>query len=177
MRLSPSLKLKKTILKSRLPSFVLIKPDCVDEYDPGRIWRTWTVIFWGWTDCNKRWKTAVNALLDTGSTEWLAINEQDLEAFNWSFYGTRQVKTEGETILPTYLGRISVDQREFTIPVVVDSAFQQVLMGIPWLRTRRWVVDFSDEILILGWKASPSAAESNRPRPQILWDGKNRCWF
>lgn len=94
---------------------------------------------------------AVNALLDTGSTEWLAINEQDLEAFNWSFYGTRQVETaQGETILPTYLGKISVDRRESTIPVVVGSAFRQVLIGIPWLRTRRLVVDFSAEILTLG---------------------------
>ena len=86
----------------------------------------------------------INALLDTGSTEWLAVDEQDLDALGWSFYGTRQLETaQGQILLPTYLGIVSLDGQEFNIPVVAGSAFQQTLLGIPWLRTRRLVADFS----------------------------------
>ncbi|MBE9011936.1 aspartyl protease, partial [Pseudanabaenaceae cyanobacterium LEGE 13415] len=66
-------------------------------------------------------------------------------------YGTRQVETaQGEILSPTYLGEISLDGQTFSVPVVAGSAFQQVLLGIPWLRTRRLVVDLPSNILTLG---------------------------
>lgn len=92
----------------------------------------------------------INALLDTGSTEWLALNEQDLDALGWSFYGTRQIETaQGEILLPTYLGMVSLNEQVFSVPVIAGFAFHQVLLGIPWLRTRRLIVDFPANVLTL----------------------------
>jgi predicted aspartyl protease len=71
----------------------------------------------------------VDALLDTGSTEWLAINAQDLESLGWSMYGTRDIQTaRGNMAFSTYLGRVLLDRQEFTVPVVAGAAFQEILL-------------------------------------------------
>jgi predicted aspartyl protease len=93
----------------------------------------------------------VSALLDTGSTEWLAINDQDLEALEWPLYGRREVVTAmGETTLNTYLGKVVLDEQEFTIPVVAGPAFREILMGVPWLRVKRLLADLPAGVLTLG---------------------------
>ncbi len=96
-------------------------------------------------------KFLVNALLDTGSTEWLAINEQDLQGLEWQRIDRLNILTAmGETRLETFLGKVVIDNQEFTIPVVAGSEFRETIIGIPWLRTRRLVVDFPGEVLTLG---------------------------
>lgn len=96
-------------------------------------------------------KLPVTALLDTGSTEWLAINNQDLEAFEWLNVGTRDVVTgKGEITFNTYLGKVILDAQEFTIEVVAGSEFREIILGLPWLRTRRLLVDFPAGVLTLG---------------------------
>ncbi|MDF5709744.1 MAG: aspartyl protease [Nostoc sp. S4] len=93
----------------------------------------------------------VNALLDTGSTEWLAINEQDLSAFEWPRVETRNVVSAmGETTFNTYLGKIRLDAQEYTIEVVAGFDLREVILGLPWLETRRLVVDRQQRILTLG---------------------------
>lgn len=93
----------------------------------------------------------VNALLDTGSTEWLAINAQDLQGLKWPRFSARKVQTAmGEASLETYLGKVVLDGREYTIEVVAGDAFRETIIGVPWLRTRRLVVDFPAEVLTLG---------------------------
>ena len=90
-------------------------------------------------------------LLDTGSTEWLAINNQDLQGLGWRRIETRDVQTAmGETTLDTYLGKVVLDGEEFTIEVVAGSAFRETLIGAPWLRQRRLVADFPAGLLTLG---------------------------
>ncbi|MEP0799422.1 aspartyl protease [Funiculus sociatus] len=91
------------------------------------------------------------ALLDTGCTEWLAINNQDLQGLGWRRIETRDVQTAmGETTLDTYLGKVVLDGEEFTIEVVAGAAFRETLMGAPWLRQRRLVADFPAGLLTIG---------------------------
>ncbi|MBD2744516.1 aspartyl protease [Coleofasciculus sp. FACHB-1120] len=91
------------------------------------------------------------ALLDTGSTEWLAINDQDLQGLGWSRLDGRDILTAmGETSLETYLGKVVLDGEEFTIEVVAGAAFRETLMGAPWLRQRQLVADFPAGLLTLG---------------------------
>ncbi|MEA5502519.1 aspartyl protease [Halotia wernerae UHCC 0503] len=93
----------------------------------------------------------VTALQDTGSTEWLAINNQDLEALEWLNVGTRDVVTgKGEVTFNIYLGKVVLDAQEFTVEAVAGSEFWEIILGLPWLRTRRLVVDFPARLLTLG---------------------------
>jgi predicted aspartyl protease len=93
----------------------------------------------------------VDAVLDTGSTEWLVINNQDLESFGWRFVGRRTVRTaQGETTLNVYAGKVILDEQEFDIPVVASKAIEEYLIRIPWLRTKRLVVDWPAVLLTLG---------------------------
>ncbi len=93
---------------------------------------------------------SVNALLDTGSTEFLAINNQDLEALDWRLIDRLDMLTAmGETTLETYLGKVVLDGEEFTIPVVAGSAFREIIIGLPWLRSQRLVVDMPAGVLTL----------------------------
>ncbi|MFE1747409.1 aspartyl protease [Coleofasciculus sp. H7-2] len=93
----------------------------------------------------------ITALLDTGSTQWLAINDQDLQGLGWSRIGRRKIVTAmGETTLDTYLGKVVLDGEEFTIEVVAGAAFRESLMGAPCLRQRRLVADFTAGLLTLG---------------------------
>jgi len=93
----------------------------------------------------------VDVLLDTGSTEWLVINKQDIESLGWSFAGRRNVQMiRGETNLNLYIGKVRLDGQEFDIPVVAGMGVEDYLLGIPWLRTRRLVVDLPASLLTLG---------------------------
>lgn len=91
------------------------------------------------------------ALLDTGSTEWLAINAQDLQGLGWSVFCKRRMQTAmGETTLETYLVKVVLDREEFALEVVAGFAFRETIIGLPWLRKRRLVVDFPAGLLTLG---------------------------
>jgi predicted aspartyl protease len=93
----------------------------------------------------------VNALLDTGSTEWLAINVQDLQGLEWQVIDRLDIFTAmGETTLETYLGKVIIDTEEFNVPVVAGSEFRETIIGLPWLINRRLVVDFPAGVLTLG---------------------------
>jgi predicted aspartyl protease len=92
----------------------------------------------------------VDALLDTGSTEWLALNSQDLESLGWSFTARKRVQTaDGEKTVSVYLGKIILDGQELEIPVVAAMGIEDCLLGLPCLQTRRLIVDFSAEVLTL----------------------------
>ncbi|MFN6540726.1 MAG: aspartyl protease [Nostoc sp. EkiNYC01] len=94
---------------------------------------------------------AVTALLDTGSTEWLAINDQDLEFLEWPFLSGRDVVTGmGEASFNSYLATVVLDAQEFTVEAIAGSEFREIILGLPWLRTRRLVVDFPAGLLTLG---------------------------
>jgi predicted aspartyl protease len=94
-----------------------------------------------------------DAILDTGFTEWLAINNQDLEILGWSLVldGEKLMQTaQGETRFQVYAGTVELDGQQFSIPVLVGDAISEILLGLPWLRTRRLIVDFPAGVLTLG---------------------------
>lgn len=93
----------------------------------------------------------VNALLDTGFTDWLAMNIQDIESLGWSFVEQREMRTaQGEVIFNRYEGTVILDSQEFAIPVVGGEEITEILLGLPWLETRRLVVDRKARLLTLG---------------------------
>ncbi|HBY75660.1 MAG TPA: aspartyl protease, partial [Cyanobacteria bacterium UBA11148] len=84
----------------------------------------------------------VNALLDTGFTDWLAMDVQDIESLGWSFIEPeKRLTARGEAEFNIYESTVSFDSQELTIPVLGGEEITEVLIGLPWLETRRLVVD------------------------------------
>lgn len=94
----------------------------------------------------------VDALLDTGFTDWLAINNQDAESLGWQLVDNQESRltAQGETQFNVYAGTVSLDGQEFNLPVLAGDAIAEVLLGLPWLLTRRLVVNFPERVLTLG---------------------------
>ena len=94
----------------------------------------------------------VNALLDTGFTDWLAINNQDIESLGWlSLEDERPMQTaQGEVLFNLYAGIVELDGQAFNVPVLGGEEISEILFGLLWLRSRRLVVDFPASVLTLG---------------------------
>jgi predicted aspartyl protease len=93
----------------------------------------------------------VDALLDTGFTDWLAMDVQDVESLGWSFVREQDRQTaRGEATFNLYEGTVSFDGQELTVPVLGGEEISEVLIGLPWLETRRLVVDRKAGLLTLG---------------------------
>ncbi len=94
----------------------------------------------------------VDALLDTGFTDWLAVNTQDAVSLGWLLVDNEETRltASGEAQFNIYAGTISLDGQDFTIPVIAGDDIAEVLLGLPWLLTRRLVVDFPSQLLTLG---------------------------
>ncbi len=91
-----------------------------------------------------------NALLDTGFTDWLAMDIQDLESLDWSFIKkeTRQT-ARGLAEFSLYQGTVIFDNQELTIPVLGGEDISEILIGLPWLENRRLVVDRKANLLTM----------------------------
>jgi predicted aspartyl protease len=93
----------------------------------------------------------VDALFDTGFYAYLAVNNQDLDALDWTYIKQQQMFTaRGEAVFDLYLGKVRIDGQEFHIPVHVGQDLTEVLLGRKWLETRRLVVDMPLGVLTLG---------------------------
>jgi clan AA aspartic protease len=93
----------------------------------------------------------VNALLDTGFTDWLAMDTQDVDSLGWLLVDRREMRTaRGDVTLNIYQGTVSFDGQELTIPVLAGEEISEILIGLPWLETRRLVVDRKAGLLRLG---------------------------
>ena len=93
----------------------------------------------------------VDAMFDTGFSGWLAINEQDLDAFGWVYLDQQTMRTaQGDSRFDIFLGKMRIDGNEFDVPVHVGQGLSEVLLGRQWLKTRRLVVDMSSSVLTLG---------------------------
>jgi predicted aspartyl protease len=85
----------------------------------------------------------VEAMLDTGFTELLAMNKQDVESLDWSFLRQDQLMTaQGEAAFDIYLGRLMIDGQEFEVPVFAGSAIQEILLGSQWLKVFTLVANY-----------------------------------
>ena len=85
---------------------------------------------------------AVDAMLDTGFTDWLAMNIQDIKDLGWPFIDRQEKQTaSGFVSFNLYMGTVFFDDQEFTIEVIGGDEFTHVLMGLQWLKHRRLIVD------------------------------------
>ena len=84
----------------------------------------------------------VDAMLDTGFTDWLAMNTQDIECLGWSFIEKQERQTAcGFVRFNIYAGTVFFDDQEMTIPVIGGNEFTNFFMGLQWLDHRRLIVD------------------------------------
>ena len=92
----------------------------------------------------------VDALFDTGSSGWLAINVQDVEELGWIYVAPQTMRTaQGNVDFDIYLGRVRIDGQDFDIPVNVGAGIPEILIGRRWLKTRRLVADMPAGVLTL----------------------------
>jgi clan AA aspartic protease len=78
----------------------------------------------------------VEAMLDTGFTEFLAMNKQDIQSLDWIFLRQNKLRTaQGETDFDVYLGKIIIDGQQFEIPVFAGDEIQEILLGSRWLKS------------------------------------------
>jgi clan AA aspartic protease len=93
----------------------------------------------------------VDALLDTGFSDWLVINKQDLQGLDWPYLRKRTMRmAQGESSFDIYAGKVRIDEQEFDIPVYAGEEVTEILLGRQWLKTRRLVVDMPSGVLVLG---------------------------
>ncbi len=89
-----------------------------------------------------------NALLDTGCTDWLVMNVQDIECLEWTFIREQKRQTaKGLGDFYFYQGIVIFDNQEFTIPALGGEEINEILIGLPWLDNRRLIVDRKANLL------------------------------
>jgi predicted aspartyl protease len=95
-------------------------------------------------------KLPVDAMLDTGFSYWLAIDNQDLDGLDWVLLERQTMRTaRGDFNFDIYAGKVRIDGSEFDIPVHVGEGLTEVLLGLKWLKTRRLMVDMPSGTLTL----------------------------
>ena len=93
------------------------------------------------------------ALLDTGFTGWIALDNQDIESLGWQLAdnATRDMQTAaGESEFFLYRGNLQIDGEEFMIEALGGDNLNNLLLGLQWLRSRKLIVDYPQKILTLG---------------------------
>ncbi|MCF4969600.1 aspartyl protease [Nostoc sp. CMAA1605] len=94
----------------------------------------------------------VETMLDTGFTEFLAMNKQDVESLDWQFLNQDKLRTaQGETDFDVYNGRVIIDNREWEIPVFAGDEIQEILLGSRWLKSFILVADYSQNRVTLDY--------------------------
>ena len=94
---------------------------------------------------------SVGAMLDTGFSYWLAIDNQDLGALDWVFLRQQVMYTaRGDFDFDLYAGKIKLGDQEYDIPVHVGEGLSEVLLGRQWLTTRQLLVNMPSRLLTLG---------------------------
>ena len=95
---------------------------------------------------------SVMALLDTGFTGWLAIDNQDADSLGWVRNNEPQdmQTAQGEAQFSLYEETVVIEGEKFTVEVLGGNELVNVLVGVLWLRTKRLVVDFPTGVLTLG---------------------------
>jgi predicted aspartyl protease len=78
---------------------------------------------------------AVDALLDTGFTEWLAMDIQDILSLGWLYVDRQEMHTaRGDVIFNRYQGTVSFNGQKLTIPILAGEEITEVLIGLPLVR-------------------------------------------
>ncbi|MFN6470606.1 MAG: aspartyl protease [Nostoc sp. SerVER01] len=92
----------------------------------------------------------VETMLDTGFTEFLAMNKQDVQSLDWDFLRQNKLRTaQGETEFDVYSGRVIIDNQEWEIPVFAGDEIQEILLGSRWLKLFILVANYSQNLVNL----------------------------
>ncbi|GAB1539899.1 hypothetical protein NUACC21_25670 [Scytonema sp. NUACC21] len=94
-----------------------------------------------------------NAVLDTGFTGWLAIDNQDALSLGWNLniHERRDMQTAwGEARFNLYQGAVLLDEQQFAIEVLGGDELPDILLGVNWLQLKRLVADLPAGVLTLG---------------------------
>ena len=92
-----------------------------------------------------------DVLLDTGFTAgYLAIDKQDIEAFDWELSESDVMIpiAQGKGRFDIYEGQIIIDDRQFAIPVQVGKNLPEILRGVKWLKLFNLVVNYPDVLTL-----------------------------
>ena len=93
---------------------------------------------------------SVEALLDTGFTELVAMNKQDIESLDWEFLRQNKLKTaQGESFFDVYSGKVVIDEREFEVTVFAGDEIREILLGSQWLKIFKLTADYVNNIVTL----------------------------
>ena len=93
----------------------------------------------------------VEALLDTGFTEFLALNKQDVENLDWLYFDQEELLTaKGLFVFDIYIGKIILNGQEVEMPVFAGDDIQEILLGCQWLKRFKLVSDYQENVLTLG---------------------------
>ncbi len=93
----------------------------------------------------------VDVLLDTGFTEFMAINKQDLDGLDWTYVNTETLQTaQGESLFERYAGKVLINGQEYEIPVFAGDEITEILLGSQWLKILPLVVNYQAGLLSLG---------------------------
>ncbi|WP_013325659.1 hypothetical protein [Gloeothece verrucosa] len=92
----------------------------------------------------------VDAMLDTGFTEYLAINKQDIEELAWPYFDQEELLTaQGLANFDIYRGKIVISEQELEIPVFAGDALEEVLLGSKWLKLFNLIAKYREGVLKL----------------------------
>ncbi|MCW9681666.1 aspartyl protease [Dolichospermum planctonicum UHCC 0167] len=92
----------------------------------------------------------VETILDTGFTEYLAMNKQDVQSLDWPFLRQNKLRTaQGETEFDVYNGRVIIDGQEFEVPVFSGDEIQEILLGSRWLKLFILIANYGENTVKL----------------------------
>lgn len=78
---------------------------------------------------------SVDAMLDTGFTEYMAINKQDVQELSWEYFDQEELFTaQGLSNFDIYIGKVVINGQEFEVPVFAGDNIQEILLGSQWLK-------------------------------------------
>lgn len=90
------------------------------------------------------------AILDTGFSDWLVIDKQDLDGLEWFSVGEETMKmVKGYADFDIYLDVVKLDNQTHNIPIHVGEGINEILLGRKWLENRKLLVDISSKLLSL----------------------------
>jgi predicted aspartyl protease len=77
----------------------------------------------------------VDAMLDTGFTEYLAINKQDAQDLYWVYFDQEELLTaQGIANFDIYIGNVLIDGQVFELFIFAGENIKEILLGSKWLK-------------------------------------------
>lgn len=99
----------------------------------------------------------VDAVLDTGfTTGFLAMNQDDIEVLGWPLLSTtiEMMTARGLEYFNIFEGRVTLDSKQFIIPVHGSFGLSEILLGRQWLKWMSLVINERQGILTLAYQDS-----------------------